>query len=223
MLELRGLIHVTAVWPRPDGVLTTLRIGPDTPRSPHDFFALNFARAIADAIVVTGKVLREEPELEYTPAGEGREALLAMRGDRPPPELCVLTSGRGLDFAHPAFHGWARPVVVTSKGAQLPPAPEHVAVRRLASLSALELVRDCQRRGSARVSLEAGPSTTVPLHEDRHIDALMLCSFLGESLPPGVEGGGLGRSIDVRRRLRLEFRRDVSEPSGPWSFELLVR
>jgi hypothetical protein len=66
-----GVLHVTAVA----GLARrTLRIDEHTPKSLADTVALNLARARADAIVITGKLLRDEPALSYAPGSPGPAA-----------------------------------------------------------------------------------------------------------------------------------------------------
>ncbi|MEM9491879.1 MAG: hypothetical protein AAGC55_22225, partial [Myxococcota bacterium] len=121
-----GVVHVTAVWARDH---LTLRINAETPRSEWDWFALNAARARADAIITTGKILREEPEVSHAIQGPGRaaEGLTEWRrqvlGKTEPPYLLVLTSGRGLPERgrladwHPALRGATRPILYTGSAA----------------------------------------------------------------------------------------------------------
>ena len=58
----KGALHVAAVW-RPAGGdrNVVLRISDQTPSSEVDFLLLNLARARAEAIVTTGRILHEEP------------------------------------------------------------------------------------------------------------------------------------------------------------------
>ena len=66
-----GVIHPTAQWRAPDDRYVTLRLNADTPTSRHDRFALNLSRARADALITTGKILREEPGLDTDLIGGG--------------------------------------------------------------------------------------------------------------------------------------------------------
>ena len=60
-----GVLHVAAVWETPDGRYRTLRVGEGAIRSASDAVVLSAARARADAIVTTGRILRDEPELMH--------------------------------------------------------------------------------------------------------------------------------------------------------------
>ena len=93
--------HSFAAWrAAPDAPLTTIRINEHGPKSDLDFLALHIARARADGIIITGKILRDEPNLTYSLEADPRwgDALKQWRQRRwglcDPPWLLVLT-GRG--------------------------------------------------------------------------------------------------------------------------------
>jgi riboflavin biosynthesis pyrimidine reductase len=106
-LDAEGVLHVTAI----DGNSgRTLRIDDHAPKSHADAFALNLARARADAIVITGKILRDEPKLSYAPGAPGPTtpaftAFRAALGRTSRPLLVVMTRGANLPLEHPVFHG----------------------------------------------------------------------------------------------------------------------
>jgi hypothetical protein len=125
-------VHVTAVGrttARREAVgseratLETIAIGPHSPKSATDFFLLNLARARADAIVTTGKILRDEPAVEHRLQGADGEpaALAAWRrerlGKREPPCSVVLTTGREIDLFHPLFRSAPRVIILTGESA----------------------------------------------------------------------------------------------------------
>ena len=58
------ILHTAAVWENPHtGRLYLIAVGNErTPRSATDWFLLNASRARSDACIITGKVLREEPD-----------------------------------------------------------------------------------------------------------------------------------------------------------------
>ena len=217
-----GVVHVLALADEGEARLRNVRIGPASPKSAHDFFALNLARARADAIVVSGAVLRAEPALRYALAGPAGEALGRWRRERAerrePPRLVVLTSGRGLDPGHPALHGWARAVVFTGEGAALPPL-EGVEVVRHAAPSPAAAVAWAKGEGARVVSLEAGPSVTGPLHEAGVVDEVMLSVFHG-ALVDEARGEPAFAWADFERLGTSSEPARVEEPSGPWSFRL---
>jgi riboflavin biosynthesis pyrimidine reductase len=225
-----GVVHVTALWSPTSGPSLTLRINEHTPRSAHDFFALNLARARADAIIVTGKVLREEPTLRYDLQGAAGlpAALDAWRRERAgreqPPFVYVLTSGRGLDADHPVWSSWARPVVFTSGQAALS-LPERVEVARVNEPSLRAAIAHARDRGARCVSVEAGPSTSRALYEDPAlVDELLLSELLVDDIPEVARGDEL---VDRERLHELLPRASapagIEEPSGRWRFSRLLR
>lgn len=198
-IHLRGVVHVTAVWEAGQGALTTLAIGDATPRCHHDFFALNWVRASADAIITTGKILRLEPHLEHCLAGPGEhpQALADYRrsvlGKERPPVTLVLTSGRDLDLEHRVFQAWTRPVVYTSvdgqwllesRAADL--GVEVVGAERPSIQGAIELLR--REFGAATIALEAGPSVSSRLYDPLAIDHLLLSTLQAPRLPAAAAG-----------------------------------
>jgi len=218
-----GVVHVTALWAAPDGHLLTIRIGPRSPRSAHDAFVLSLSRARSDAILVTGRVLREEPTLRY----DLDEPLWAWRreiaGREEPPRLVVLTSGRDLDPAHPALSSEVRPILFTTAEA----APSFgdawagvdvVGVEGPTARGALRWLRE--ERGARVVTVEAGPSTTLPLYDEPvAVDELMLSVFHGPSLPEPARGAPFLDRSQLRRLMGAGTEPyAVDEPSGRWTF-----
>ena len=230
-----GIIHATAVWRSPDGGLATLNINADTPPSRHDRFVLNLARVRADAILTTGKVLREELSVtplligspdEVAPLVEWRRIVLGKDGH---PVALVLTSGRSLDLDHPFFRGPIPVVVFTSHDAAsdiIPAALErsievvsHAAPSITAAAAFLQ-----EEMNSSTVAIEAGPSTSLQLYQPLVVDELLLSEFLGPALPPSVKGAPFldPASIDQAFPRRSEPY-EVEEPSGPWRFQRWTR
>jgi hypothetical protein len=231
--EGEGVLHVAAVW-RPPGEdrNVVLRIGDRTPRSEIDFLLLNVARARADAIVTTGRILSEEPGVVHDLQGAPRvrQALSDWRHDTlgisRPPWLLVLTRGRDLDPDHPAFHAMARPIVfcpesnATGVALRVRDAAVEVVGHPAPDLvRALDHLRD--RRDARRISIEAGPSTAIEAYRDPcRIDELLLSVYLGRSIPAEVEGGELPRTAEIERTLgpmRAAF--TAEEAAGQWRFE----
>lgn len=230
-LPRTGVSHVTAVW-RPDaGPFITLEINDDTPRCATDYFILNLARARADAIITTGKILRLEPALSHDLDGPGAvpEALAAWRRERlhkkEAPWSVVLTSGRGLDLDHPLFHGTTRPLLYTTPetaqrlhsaaaahNVTLMP-DNHPSLRR-----AIEHLRTARR--AALISIEAGPSTTHGLYEaPLCIDELLLSIYEGKDLPSSVIGDAFLTPASLSARFAVHHHGPrVETPRGPWTF-----
>ena len=225
------VLHVAAVWREASGVARVLRIGPYAPRSNHDRFVLALARARAEAIVTTGRILREEPALTHGPLGapELRSALAAWRRERlvlgAKPWLLVLSSGRGLDQAHPAFSGPTRPLLFVP-GDAAAELRERFALTevRVASVPkpSVRLALDhLHKLGAKRITIEAGPTTARELYEEPpSVDELWLTTYAGEA--PAAEATGEPFVGDARLAATLPHGSAPStrtESSGPWRFE----
>jgi riboflavin biosynthesis pyrimidine reductase len=223
------VLHVASVWRDGSGVARVLRIGPRAPKSRHDAFLLSLARARAEAIVSTGRILREEPALTHGLRGppELRAALAAWRRERlvlaHDPWLLVLSSGRELDPMHPAFHAAVRPLVFVPSAAAAG-LRERFADTDVRVVSVprpnLRLALDHLRRlGAKRITIEAGPSTARELYEDPpRVDELWLATFAGA---PDPEAIGEPFVPDARLAAVLPDASAPSEreePIGMWSF-----
>jgi riboflavin biosynthesis pyrimidine reductase len=226
-----GVVHVVATWF--DGEShRAIRITPQSPKSETDFFLLNLARARADAILTTGRILRDEPDLAYAlpPAWapqleHWRETAL---GRSSPPRVVVLTAGRGIDPDHPTFHGWASPVVVTSTDAARAlrrDLPGRVDVIGLASTDARDVIAWCRADGGRTISIEAGPSTACALYADPSIvDELSWSQFCAPDLPHDLRGGvAFSRSPDTGPLRRTAPPVTLDEMSGTWRYSRLRR
>jgi riboflavin biosynthesis pyrimidine reductase len=230
--RVRGVLHAAAAWRDADATLRILRIGPTAPRSETDRFVLRAARMRAQALVTTGKILRDEPDVVHT---EHDAALLAWRreciGLTSPPRSVVLTSGRDLELDHPLLRSAYRPLVVTAADAAIRIRERvrrgahdiEVVGRRAPDLrDVLALLRE---RGCETVLVEAGPTTAISLYDEPiAVDELLLSIFEGTSLPEAA----IGPAFVAPTRLSAHFApsvppRSVDEPSGPWSFSRLVR
>lgn len=229
-IRLRGVVHVTAVWEAGEGALTTLAIGDATPRCHHDFFALNWVRASADAIITTGKILRSEPHLQHRLAGpeDHAQALMDYRlhvlGKEKPPVTLVLTSGRDLDLEHGVFHAWTRPLIYTSQDGEwllesraADFGVEVVGAAQPTIQGAIELLR--REFGAATIALEAGPSVSRQLYDPLAIDHLLLSTLQAPRLDARAEGAAF---LDEARLHTLlgEPRRGapVQSEDGLWTF-----
>lgn len=224
-----GIVHVAAVVRVADG-FRVLDIGEHSPKSDTDAFALSLARVRSDAILSTGAILRAEPEMRAEPFGSLADALRDMRTvvyDRTePPALLVLTGG-DVDLEHPAFHGWARPYIVTDgKGAaRLRPrlAGTRAHLVELEVSAADSAITWAQEHLAARtVLIEAGPSTSLPLYDAGHVDELMLSVFEGDPSPEAV-----GKPFVSPGRIEALFgppqsTARVDEPSGSWRLQRYV-
>lgn len=225
------VLHVAAVWQGASGGAHVLRIRPETPRSAHDRFLLSLARARAEAIVTTGRILREEPALTHGLLGPPalRAALVAWRRERlvleTKPWLLVLSSGRDLDPAHPAFAGETRPLLFVPAGAATELrerfAHSEVRVASVPEPSVRGALAHLRRLGARRITLEAGVTTVRELYEAPvSVDELWLASFAGTAPPTSVIGPLFVE--ETRLAAALPDRSppcERVEPSGPWRFE----
>ncbi len=216
----RGILHVVAVA-RVGGALRVIRIGEHAPASPTDAFALTLARARVDAILVSGGVLRAEPALAYAPLPEG---FAAIRGERGPPWLCVLTERGAIAADHPVWSSAARLLVYAGPTAELEGLPPHVEVVRAVAPSARGALRHLlEERGCASVSVEAGPRVAVPLYEEPSmIDELALSVFEG-ALDPRAIGGAFVDEGAIASMALAGGPTAVDEPSGRWAFARYLR
>lgn len=233
-----GILHPTAVWQsgvQPDRQpLTTLEIRAETPKSDTDLFVLQLARARADAIITTGKILRSEPETTHALDGPAdvASALKRWRRDRlgrsTPPISLVLTSGCDLDLEHPLLaSGATRPLIFTSPDgrARLKDAPgvEIVAIDEPSIRRAIDFLR-CER-DARTISVEAGPSTSRELYDGaRVVDELLLSTLHSPSIPKTIQGA----DFLTRARIERDFRRSAPAfrnrtDDGIWVFERFVR
>lgn len=233
-LDTRPLLsHSIAVWrANEDTPLVTIRINEHSPKSDLDFLALHIGRARADAIVITGKILRDEPELSYDLHADSRwgEALTHWRQCRwgllEPPWLLILTDSGEFDLRHPVFSGWARPVIFTN---------DRTATRKLAAapcpvisdespdinraIQHLQLAYECEC-----ISIEAGPSTVRSLYKrPMPVKELLLSVYLESSLDERAQGDTLIKLSEVRAMFRTETSATHREGEQHWSFHRLRR
>ena len=232
--DATGVVHVAAVWQAGPDHHVTIAIGDGAPESERDLFVLQAARARADAIVTTGRILRAEPALQFdlqrAPQPRWAPALAAWRrehlGKTEPPLLLVLTSGSDLPLAHPALHGASTPLIFTShQGARgLPETPLHVlSVDEPdihAAIAHLRIACGCQT-----ILIEAGPSTTAALYQPPvAVDELLLSVFQGAALPVHARARDFVAPAHIRACLpRVSPGYAAQEASGPWQFWRFTR
>lgn len=225
--------HVTALWrdpSEPSAPYTTLRINGETPRSRNDRIALGFARARAEVIVTTGRILRDEASLthRYLEDDAGHRAFGEWRRERlghaGPPWVLVLTSGRDLVLDHPVFHQGSPVVVYTGRDAaarlsrrSLPESLEIEGSDAPSLRAALHYLREA--RGRRAVSIEAGATTTRALYDPPlAVEELLLSLYQGDSLPASVHGPVFAANALWDGVLEHCSETRIDETSGPWSF-----
>lgn len=227
-----GVLHPVAVCSGPDKRLFVLKIRPDSPKSEADFFSLNLARARADAIVTSGRILREEPDVSHSLP----EALASWRHEiqlKPlPPISVVLTSGRDLDLDHPVLGQGSALIFTSLEGASRLAAAAASREIELVGSDAPTLpgLIDFLRRDkrAQTISLEAGPSTVLPLYRTSSlhpspIDELILSRYHG-SVPDHLLGAPFLQEDELETLFTsCSNETEVPEPSGLWSFRRWLR
>lgn len=225
--------HSFAAWrAAPDAPLTTILINEHAPKSALDFLALHLGRARTDAIVITGKILRDEPHLRYDLRADRRwgDALVDWRQRRwglcEPPWLLILTASGDIDFTHPVFDGGTRPLIFTNDRAarrKLAAAPCPVVsddapdIRR--AIHHLQLARECES-----ISIEAGPTTARALYErPMLVKELLLSVYLEPTLDERAQGEPLVKLSEVRGVFPRETSTTHTENGQHWSFYRLRR
>jgi riboflavin biosynthesis pyrimidine reductase len=227
-----GVVHVTSAWRAADGGLLSLAIGDATPASRTDAFVLALARARADALVTTGRILRLEPELSHAGAAEAELAdwRREVMGRERAPIVAVLTSGRDLDLDHSALRGPQPRLIFTT-----PAAAERLD--GVARQRGVELVADpapslrgllrwlAQTRGCRSVVVEAGASTSADLYRTPAVvDELLLSICLAPSIPQAVRGPALPEEAAIADAgLVLASECERQEESGRWVFRRYCR
>jgi riboflavin biosynthesis pyrimidine reductase len=223
-----GVVHVAAVWQAAPDRHVVIAIGEDAPASERDFFALQAARARADAIITTGRNLRAEPALTHDLQGAAAPGLTAWRRERlgkeQPPILLVLTSGRDLPVDHPALHATGTPLLFTSHAgaARLPDTPIHVL--SVAAPDIRAVIDHLRASGCRTILVEAGPSTASALYEPPvAVDELLLSVFHG-ALPARAQAPDFVSPAHIRATLpHASADLAVETPSEPWQLVRFLR
>jgi riboflavin biosynthesis pyrimidine reductase len=223
-----GVVHVTSVWFDDEGRSYTLRIGSDTPQSDTDGFVLNLARARCDAIVTTGRSLREEPEVHHQLPEDHSDWRRSVLHKPDPPVSVVLTGKDDLRPGHPLIARASRAIVVTTETVAPRLAERFVDEPRIEIVGRAETgIRDVLQvlgeRGFRSICIEAGPSTSRALYDEPvWVDELMLSVYLGTRLAPSVRGGEFLDSDTLARDFSVRGESVQRERSGPWSFRRIV-
>ncbi len=229
----QGVLQVVATWRHPNGALEVMSTDADAPRCPEDGFALALGRARADAILTTGAILRQEPELRHT-HGAGHPLAMAMadwrekNGPRRPAATVIMTRSRDLDLDHPIFEsdqvfvftGDDAPtslgIELARRGAMLMSDPDPSPRSCLARLT---------RAGYAAITIEAGPHVARTLYEDPVIvDQLMMTTYLAPALDERLHRGVLIDEAQLLARfgpVRSEYPTETAE--GPWTLRRFAR
>ena len=232
-LERPKLFQSIATWHEPNSEdLITIAINEYGPQSSLDFFSLHLGRARTDAIVITGKILRDEPFLHYGLKNkpQWKQALTQWREVRwglyENPWLLILTSGRDIDFNHPIFSSPVRPLFYTSEqGASryLSDCPYPVITDSQPDIrSAIEHLH--QEQQCSCVSIEAGPSTSRQLYTTPiMVDEVLLSIYQGPVLNPLARSKTFFSMNQLKQGYTVISRVSMQDESGPWTFCRLQR
>ena len=240
-----AISHVTALWKNnKTGILSPLAITPQTPRNEDDDLALQLSRSRSDAIVTTGKILRDEEALLNNYAwgcsllpSEHIHAWRSAQGKDAPPYLVILSRG-DIDFRHPVFSSSSlRLLIVTGpqgyhKLTTTQKAPTNLAEiishERPSILSALEhlrAVKDCRH-----ISIEAGAKTASQLYQgSTSLVSQLLLSEYTQPLPATLQTtGALFSSRSAMQGFfpeELQNKRPNKDDAldNPWVFSLRYR
>lgn len=230
--ETTGVTQVSATVRAEDGLLHVLAIGENPPKSATDFFALNLARARADAVLTSAANVRSEPMLSHRLAGPAAASLAALRvalGKSQPLTCVILTASGNLPLEHPIWSDGSSKVVLT-----LPTASEqlaaHLGVRAqvvaLEELTPRSAIAWLKRRAHT-IDVEAGPSTTSALYSSSDADAPLVNELLLSRFEGPLEPAALGRALPpdelLLRGLTCVHESRRQEVSGPWVFQRWVR
>ncbi len=182
--------------------------------------ALQGARAIASAIVLTAKILRDEPHLSYAPddaVGEAREALRKHRGLMSKPELIVLTRNRegALPLDHPLLKADNLTIFTNEEGAaRARNWGLRAEVPNAGELSIRAALRYGARHGGV-VSVEAGPSASHKLFTPEvQLDRMWLSRYSGP-----CSNEMLAAELFSDRAFQGAERTGSLETEGAWRFE----
>ena len=183
-LFAEGISHVAAGVVR-GGDLQLFHVDhPVAPKSRFDRFLLDLSRLRAEAIVITGKILRDEPALSYAVDPGWADAFAALRrahGLRERPLLAVLTRAPAA-LEHP---------LMSSPDVELTPLRASLA-------DAIEATR---ARGARSISIEAGPSVASELYRPGSPLGELLFHRFEEALPEDALVGAFASEALVERTL----------------------
>jgi hypothetical protein len=202
-----------------------LRVGERAPRSATDAFALEAARARADAILTTGEILRREPALRHDLGRAARAWRRERLGLATAPRTVVLTRRPPADFA--ATPLGARPETLFL-GSDPPRAGTRAAVVSSAGpIRSLAEALDVASRatGAHSILVEAGPATAGELYAGSLApDELLLSVYRGPPPPPEALAGPFPRTAELARAFGAPVHVHVEDgANGPWRFERWLR
>jgi riboflavin biosynthesis pyrimidine reductase len=188
----------------------------------NDLNLLLLLRALSDVVLVGPRTVREE---RYGPARVKPEHA-ALRGDRPPPPIAIMTSSLDLDFDWPLFTDAAVPTMVFT--AESAPADAFARARKVADVVVVgedrvplpAVVDALVERGHTRLLCEGGPGILASMAADGLLDELCL------ALSPNLSGGRAGRILrgaDLEGGLPLQLAHTLIDDEGFLFLRYLVQ
>lgn len=179
----------------------------------NDLGLLLLLRALADVVLVGPRTVRAE---KYGPA-RIRADHAAIRGDRPPPPIAVMTSSLDLDFDSPLFAEAAVPTLVFT--AESAPADAFAAASKVADVVVVgedrvdlaTVVDALVERGHTRLLCEGGPGILASIAAEGLLDELCL------ALSPVLSGGRAGRIMrgpDIEGGRPLHLAHTLTDDDG---------
>ena len=205
-----------------DGRLRVIVLGEHAPASTTDFFVLNVCRARGDAVLTSAAILRAE-SVSVSLQGPWASALADYRkllGKQAPLCCAIMTRTGELPLVHPIWQDDTTKLVLTTR--ELQPAlaarlGARAEVLGIEALDARTALASLHGRGMKLVSVEAGPSTTGPLHRaPSPVRELLLSLYEGPSQSLEL-GGALAARLLQDRVCVADARRE--EQSGAWRFQ----
>lgn len=188
----------------------------------NDLSLLLLLRTLSDVVLVGPRTVRAE---KYGPA-RIRPDHAAVRGDRPPPPIAVMTSSLDLDFGTALFtEPKVRTLVFTAESA---PAEAMAAAREVADVVVVgedrvplpAVIDALVERGYTRLLCEGGPGILASMAADGLLDELCL------ALSPVLAGGRAGRIMrgpDLGGGLPLQLAQTLVDEDGFLFLRYLVQ
>ena len=179
----------------------------------NDLNLLLLLRALSDVVLVGPRTVREE---RYGPARIKPEHT-AIRGDRLPPPIAIMTSSLDLDFDWPLFTEAAVPTIVFT--AESAPTDAFARASKVADVVVVgedkvllpAVVESLVDRGYTKLLCEGGPGILASMAADGLLDELCL------ALSPNLSGGRAGRIMrgaDLEGGLPLQLAHTLTDEEG---------
>ncbi|MCH7568894.1 MAG: dihydrofolate reductase family protein [Nanoarchaeota archaeon] len=221
-----AILHVAAVYLDPsDGKYKVIKVdNKNAPRSDHDSFALNLARARVDAIITSGQVVRLEKGLTHAlqgPAPQGLQNYRSTTLDKPETPYSLILTRKVPDLEAEIFTSKAtRPIIYTSTDSynllQGNKALKDLGILVCDGGSSPEIegaLEYLKILGVASISMEAGPSVANPLYKNGLVSELMLSVYRGD-----IQKEVIGDEFISKEEIEKDFDMLHKFETDEWSF-----